>query len=300
MRAHYHAAMAALTLGLIGNGAIARQLARYCASDPAEFHIVGALVKPAQVRAGDDYPLTDKLLELIELRPSLIVECAGHQAVRQHGARILRMGIDLVLISVGALCDEDLLAELRRVEAMGGGRLILVAGALPGWDTLQTAALADLESVTLYSSKPPEAWRGTSAEKEFRLDGLVAPVTLFDGSAREAARLYPKNANIAATAALAGIGFERTRIVLIADPAVRQNIHQLEVRGAFGQFSMEIAANPSPDNPKTSLIAAMSVLRVLRQEAFTRRTGQGGRGRRLAVPGRISVAAREAASGRPT
>lgn len=290
--------MAALTLGLIGNGAIARQLARCCASDPTEFKIVGALVKPSQVSAGDDYPLTGKLLELIELRPSLIVECAGHQAVHKYGARILRMGIDLMLVSVGALCDEDLLAELKRAEAAGGGRLILVAGALPGWDTLQTASLADLESVTLYSSKPPQAWRGTLAEKQFRLDGLDAPLTLFDGSAREAARLYPKNANIAATAALAGIGFERTRVVLIADPAIRQNIHQLEVKGAFGQFSMEIAANPSSDNPKTSLIAAMSIMRALKQEASVRRASRSGRPRGLARSGRISVAVQEAAGGR--
>jgi aspartate dehydrogenase len=298
MRVHDRVAMAALTLGLIGNGAIARQLARYCASAPAEFKILGALVKPGEVCAGDAYPLTGKLLELIELRPSLIVECAGHQAVHKYGVRILRMGIDLVLISVGALCDEDLLAELRRAEAAGGGRLILVAGALPGWDTLQTASLADLESVTLYSSKPPQAWRGTLAEKECRLDGLGAPVTLFDGSAREAARLYPKNANIAATAALAGVGFEKTRVVLIADPAIRQNIHQLEVRGAFGQFSMEIAANPSPDNPKTSLIAAMSILRVLKQEASARRAPPSRKPRRPVDPGRISVAVQEAAGGR--
>lgn len=290
--------MAALTLGLIGNGAIARQLARYCASDPAEFEIVGALVKSGHACAADGYPLIEKLQDLVALRPSLIVECAGHQAVRQYGAHVLRMGIDLVLISVGALCDEDLLAGLRRAEAAGGGRLILVAGALPGWDTLQTAALTALESVTLYSSKPPAAWRGTLAEKEICLDGLDAPVTLFDGSAGEAAKRYPRNANIAATAALAGIGFERTRVVLIADPSVRQNIHQLEVRGAFGQFSMEIAANPSPDNPKTSLIAAMSLLRVLKQEVSVRRTRRSRSDRTLADPDRISVTALAAAGGR--
>lgn len=292
--------MAALTFGLIGNGAIARQLARYCASDQAEFRIAGALVKPGQDCSDGDYPLTGKLLELVDLRPSLIVECAGHQAVRQHGARILRMGIDLVVISAGALCDEDLLTELRRAEAAGGARLILVAGALPGWDTLQTAALADLRSVTLYSSKPPDAWRDTPAEKEFQLNSLGAPVTIFDGSARDAARLYPKNANIAATAALAGIGFERTRVVLIADPAIRQNIHQLEVHGAFGQFSVEIAANPSPDNPKTSLIAAMSVVRVLKQEASTRRPRPNKGARRLSLSGRIPKAAQNAVGGRPT
>lgn len=250
---------------------MARQLTRYCASHSAKFEIVGALVKPERACLGDGYPLVGKLLDLIDLRPSLIVECAGHEAVHRYGARILRMGIDLVPASVGALADEELLITLRRAEIAGGARLILSGGALPGWDMLQTAALTNLERVILHSSKPPEAWRGTLAEEKVRLEDLRLPVTFFDGSAREAARLYPKNANIAATAALAGIGFEKTRVVLTADPTSRCNVHRLVAHGAFGQFSMEISANPSPDNPKTSLIAAMSILRVLEQEVSLRR-----------------------------
>jgi aspartate dehydrogenase len=90
---------------------------------------------------------------------------------------------------------------------------------------------------------------------------------IFSGNAREAALAFPKNANVAATAALAGLGFEKTQITLVADPGVTQNVHHLEAEGAFGKLILEINANPSPDNPKTSHMAALSIMRVLENEA---------------------------------
>lgn len=259
--------MAALKLGLIGNGAIARQIAKYCDAHAQRFAIVGALTKPDQTRPAGDYPLVRGLAELLDLRPTLVIECAGHAAVKQFGAQVLSRGIELVLVSVGSLCDESLLAQLRRAEAEGNTQLIIAAGALPGMDTLSTAALAGLQNVKLQSSKPPAAWRGTPAEATHNLGRIASPTVIFEGNAREAALLYPKNANVAATAALAGIGFERTRVVLIADPGISHNRHLLEASGAFGRLSMAIEATPSPDNPKTSMIAALSVLKILEQEA---------------------------------
>ena len=86
---------------------------------------------------------------------------------------------------------------------------------------------------------------------------------IFRGNARDAALTFPKNANIAATTALAGIGFEKTEIELVADPAVTQNVHRIAAEGVFGSMNVEINANPSPDNPKTSHMAALSIMRVL-------------------------------------
>ena len=143
----------------------------------------------------------------------------------------------------------------------------LVAGALPGVDALASAKLAGLSSVTLTSSKPPRAWKGTPAETTHDLDAITARTVIFSGNARDAALTFPKNANVAATAALAGVGFEQTRVMLVADPAVTQNVHRLEAAGAFGAMTLEIHANPSPDNPKTSHMAALSIMRVLENEA---------------------------------
>ena len=151
--------------------------------------------------------------------------------------------------------------------ARGPAKVRLVAGALPGVDALAAAKLAGLDSVTLTSSKPPLAWKGTPADSTHNLDKITAPTVLYSGNARDAALTFPKNANVAATAALAGIGFEKTRIMLVADPSVTQNVHRLEASGAFGTMSLEIHANPSPDNPKTSHMAALSIMRVLENEA---------------------------------
>jgi aspartate dehydrogenase len=264
--------MAALKLGLIGNGAIARDIAKYCAGHEKRFEIVGALAKQGDTRSVSNHRLVHRLVDLLDLSPSLVVECAGHSAVEQYGAAILRTGTDLVLVSVGSLCSKQLFSELRQAETFGKSRLIFVAGALPGFDTLSAAALAGLQSVMLRSSKPPLAWKGTPAEDKLDLAVVKSPTIIFEGSAREAATLYPRNANIAATAAIAGIGFERTHIILIADPGQSKNVHRLEAIGAFGKMVMEIWAHPSPNNPKTSLIAALSVLRVLEQEVAIKQT----------------------------
>ncbi len=282
LRIRHRAAMTALKLGLIGNGAIARQIAGYCANHKQRFEIVGALALSGELESVGDHPLMRNLRDLTDLAPSLIIECAGHAAVMQHGAQILDGGIDLILVSIGSLCDENLLADLRRAELIGNSRLIFVAGALPGVDTLSIAALSGLQDVVLRSSKPPKAWRGTVAEANYDFENMQSRTVIFEGTAREAARLFPKNANIAATAALAGIGFERTRVILIADPHLSRNVHRLEARGAFGEMWMEVKANPSPDNPKTSLIAGLSVVKILEQEAAIRQKRPDGIGSAVA------------------
>ena len=99
------------------------------------------------------------------------------------------------------------------------------------------------------------------------LSAITASTVIFSGTARAAALAFPKNANVAATAALAGIGFEKTKVTLIADPGITQNVHRLEADGVFGALRLEIYANPSPDNPKTSHMAALSIMRLLDHEA---------------------------------
>ncbi|MCH9694544.1 MAG: aspartate dehydrogenase [Gammaproteobacteria bacterium] len=190
-----------------------------------------------------------------------MIDCAGHMALRVHGPEILRAGTDLTTVSVGALADEVLFHSLEQAATEGGSRLHLVSGAIGALDCLRAARAGDLEAVIYIGRKPPQSWNGSPAETKLDLAGLTSGAKAhFVGSARDAATEYPKNANVAAAVALAGIGFDRTQVKLIADADVTENIHEIEARGSFGSFSFQIRGHSLPDNPRSSALAAMSVV----------------------------------------
>lgn len=255
-----------MKLALIGNGAIAKLVTQFCAARTDRYTIVGALGLPTDVISVGAHKVVQTLPELLAGKPDLVVECAGHSAIKGYGAKVLQSGIDLVVVSTGSLADAALWDELKAAAEKSRARIKLPAGALPGVDALAAGKLAGIDRVELKSSKPPLAWTGTPAEKSHDLKAIKEATPIFSGNAREAALAFPKNANVAATAALAGIGFEKTKITLIADPGVTQNVHCLEADGGFGSLRLEIKANPSPDNPKTSHMAALSIMRLLENE----------------------------------
>lgn len=250
---------------LIGHGAMAAEV-RAAALDTALFDVGAVLVrheKRGAVQAElNGYTVIDNLDEL-DFKPVLAAECASHSAVRQYGPALLRLGVDLVIASIGALSDEALHRELEAAAAAGGAKLILPAGAVPGIDALNAAMLGGLERVSYISRKPPAAWKGTPAEVLFDLNSLRDATTFYIGTARAAARDYPKNANVAATVALAGLGFDATEVRLIADPAAGGNVHEIEAEGAFGRMHLRMEGQPLKSNPKTSSLAAYSTIRAI-------------------------------------
>ncbi len=193
----------------------------------------------------------------------LVAECASHVAVRAHGSAILAAGCDLIIISVGALADDDLHGSLEHAAAKGGSQLILPPGAVGGLDALAAARLSGLNSVIYTGRKPPNAWKGTPAQDLLDLDTLQEPAIFYTGSAREAARDYPFNANVAAALALAGIGFDKTQVRLVADPGIERNVHEFAVTSTCSDFTVRLEGRPSAANPKTSLMAGYSVAREL-------------------------------------
>lgn len=255
-----------MKIALIGNGAIAKLIAAFCAQHPDRFAIVAALCLPTDTVCVGQYPLVQKLEDLLAYKPDMVVECAGHSAVAAYAVPVLDAGVELLIVSTGSLADADLWEKVRAAALRSKAKLKMPAGALPGIDALAAGRMGGLSKVTLRSSKNPRAWKGTPAEAKFDLDGIKTPTVIFSGNAREAALTFPKNANIAATAALAGLGFESTSVELTADPGVTQNVHRLEAEGVFGSMSLVIHANLSPDNPKTSHMAALSIIRLLENE----------------------------------
>lgn len=266
-----------MRLGLIGFGNIAVTLLGQLAETidaPLECLMVLCLpemVDETTARLADEFAgvatevaVVTEAPALLSHRPQLVIECAGHMAVATHVPTVLRASVDVVVVSIGALSDESLEKELRLAAADGRAHLILPAGAVGGIDLLAALGAAGGLEVRYRGSKPPLAWSGTPAEAAIDLRALTEAEIFFTGTAREAARQFPKNANVAATLALAGAGFEATRVELVADPAAPGNVHEYSVVSPLAKYSMRIENLPSAGNAKTSVSTVYSVLREIR------------------------------------
>ncbi|MCC6006234.1 MAG: aspartate dehydrogenase [Rhodobacteraceae bacterium] len=258
-------------LGLIGFGSIGRELLEILKREESLPRRLCVVVRPGREEetAGvlaDLVPgVATKVLtsgtDLAAARPHLVVEAAGHGGLRDHALPCLRAGIETIVVSIGALADEALHAEALAAAEAGGARLVLPAGAVGGIDILSALRLSGVTRLVYTSRKPPQAWAGTPAETLLDLAGLTEPAVFFTGNARRAALEYPKNANVAATLALAGPGFEATEVRMMADPGITQNVHEFEVEAGAAAFSIRIEGRPSPGNARTSLTTVYSVAR---------------------------------------
>ena len=200
-------------------------------------------------------------------RPDLLIECAGHKAIEEHIIPALLRGIPCMVVSIGALSEPGLVERLEAAARTGKTQVQLLSGAIGAIDALSAARVGGLESVVYTGRKPPNAWQDTPADGPFDLGNLSEATLIFEGTAREAARLYPKNANVAATLSLAGLGLDHTQVRLYADPGVTENVHHVEAKGAFGGFELTMRGKPLAANPKTSALTVFSVVRALGNRA---------------------------------
>lgn len=257
-----------LRVALIGWGAISRRVAELLASAQSARDITIAAVGIRSIARAKDTPVGAELMtdpeQLAGLDLDLVVEAAGWEAVAVWGEAALRSAPAFAIASASALTDAALLQRLLATAEACGSQLILPPGALAGVDGIAAASTLPLDEVVHSIVKPPAAWRGTPAEDLVALDELTEPVTFFTGSAREAAIRFPQNANVAVISALAGIGLDRTRIELVADPGIAANCHRLSVSGAFGRLEVAIENRPLAGNPKSSEMAALSLVRAIR------------------------------------
>ena len=257
-----------MRLGLIGLGAIGSEVV--AAADRGELpgiELAAVIVRRARKANTAPRLITNDADAFFRERFDAVLECAGHAAVRDHGVRALAAGADLLVTSAGALTDDALLNALRSAAEQGDARLIVPSAGIGALDILAGAAVGGLEEVTVTVRKDPLSWKGTEAEAAHDLDRLTGPVTLYDGPVREGARRYPQNVNIAAAAALAGIGLDRTRLVIIADPGIATHVVEITAHGRFGRFSFREDVIPTDANPKTGRLVAMAVIKTVRQLA---------------------------------
>lgn len=251
-------------IALVGCGAIGTSVLELLRGDPA-LKVVAIVVPAEGIAAAQKAAPGAQVGSAVPADGiDLVVETAGHAAIEEHVLPALARGTPCVVASVGALSATGFAEKLEAAAVAGRTQVQLIPGAIGGIDALAAARIGGLDSVRYTGRKPPQAWKGTPAEQGRNLDTLAHETVIFEGSAREAALLYPKNANVAATVSLAGLGLDQTLVRLIADPATTENVHTVEAEGAFGSFALTMRNKPLAANPKTSALTVYSAVRALR------------------------------------
>ena len=258
----------ALRVGIIGYGAIGREVARAIAEGQAgRAKLVCVLVRSPQKVEPDaaerlGCSFTTDAADFLDQQMDLVVEAAGHDAVRAYAEMVLRANKDFMPVAVGAFADGNLWERVGRLAHERGRRVYIPSAGIGGLDAIGAAALAELSDVTHFIRKPPSGLLPPDEADQVMRSGQ--PRELFSGSAREAAPRFPENVNVAAAVSLAGAGLDRTLVRVIADPAVTRNTHEVVARGYFGEVRILMQNIPSEANPKTGRIVALGLVKAIR------------------------------------
>jgi aspartate dehydrogenase len=259
---------AALTVAVGGLGAIGLPVARRLDAGIEGLRLVAVSARDrARARANTaDFAAPPPVMALEHLaeRAEVVVDCAPADCFLELAEPAIAGGRILVTVSPAALLSHMDLVE-RAKET--GARIVVATGALLGLDAVRAADEGAIDSVTLVTRKPPGGLAGAPYLERHGIDleGLAEPLKVFEGSAREGARGFPANVNVAAALGLAGIGPDRTRLQIWADPTVTRNTHRIEVEAEAARFSMTIENVPSEENPRTGRLTPLSVIATLRR-----------------------------------
>lgn len=252
-----------LRVGLIGYGGIGQEVARLVEKYFADnLLLVGALVRQTAIDRFPGPPLVTTCTALLATHPQIVVEVAGHAGLREHGAAILRAGINLLLVSTGALADERVMSELLEAAQQGGAQARVVSGAIGGLDAITSLSLGESIARVLHTlRKPPKVLLPPAEASK-----LTTIREVFYGTARQAVIQFPEFLNVAAAVALASRGFDQTEVRVVADPGVEQSVHEVLAEGAFGRLRFEVHYAPTTvdASPYATQLVAQSIVRTLR------------------------------------
>lgn len=246
-----------VTLGIIGCGAIGSDVAM--AADNMEeidrIYLYDIKEEKAEELAEKVKKGVVKNFHDFVEEADIVFEAASQEAVRQYAEQVIEKGKDLIIMSIGSLLDSNLLERLKSKAREKKCKIYLPSGAVCGIDGIKAAKADVVDEVTLVTTKSP-ASLGKQLEKR---------TILFDGVARDAIKKFPKNINVAACLSLAGIGFDKTKVKIVADPVVKYNSHKILAHGKFGRLRAEVENLPNPSNPSSSYLASLSAIATLRR-----------------------------------
>jgi aspartate dehydrogenase len=262
------------TIGLMGCGTIGTHLAMAIDSGRVAnalvtglFDIVDGNARDLKTRLKSTPQVYDNFDRFVDSTADIIIEAASQQAVKNFAKRIIESGKELMVMSVGALADTLFLAELLQLTPIRNGqsKIYVPSGAIAGIDAIRSVRhIAD--SISITTKKSPKALAGAPffTTRNVSLDNITKVTEIYEGSAVEAVKLFPANVNVAAVLSLAGIGVEKTRVRILADPEATTNQHEIVATGSFGEIKISVNNVTAPGNPKTSFLAVLSAIECLR------------------------------------
>src|SRR5262245_31298031 len=258
-----------LKLAVAGLGAIGLSVARRVDAGDVAGIVLSAVAtrdhaKARRAMAEFRSPPPLRTLAGLAEAADIVLECLPAREFLAVAEPAIALGRVFVPLSVGALLDHWQLVE--RAKATGA-RILVPTGALLGLDAVRAAAEGTITEVRMVTRKPPASLAGAPliTARKIALEGLKAPLKVFQGSAREAIAGFPANVNVGVALSLAGIGPDRTSVEIWADPTVRHNTHSIIVTSDSSDFNMTIQNSPSLENPRTGRITALSALAALRR-----------------------------------
>jgi aspartate dehydrogenase len=252
-------------IGIVGAGAIGKEIARAIDEGTVPARLVA--IWDRQVGEAEEFAASLKqkprVLPLGELvkECNLVVEAASQAAVKEVAVAALSNSRSVMIMSVGALSDGQLLEQIRSLAKEHHCSIYVPSGAIGGLDAVKSASIKHIECVTITTRKPVKGLK----DAPFVVERFTKPTEIFSGPAAVAIKEFPANVNVAASLSLVGIGFEKTIVKVVVDPTITRNIHEIHVKGDFGEFHARIENVPSETNPRTSFLAALSAIATLKQ-----------------------------------
>lgn len=261
--------MSKYKIGIIGSGSLGSIIANVISKDLAEnYEVIGIL----SGRIENATKLANKINckaysyigEMIDDKPDYIIEAASPKVVKDLAVKILENGINFIVLSVGAFADNVFYKKVEEVAKKNNSRVHLASGAVGGFDVLSSAMLMDNVSVEITTQKSPNSLNGAPFLQGRELSQDNAE-DVFTGTAKEAIKVFPKNINVAVATGLATVGVDYTKVNIRSVPGMKSNKHSIKLEGDSIKVSVEIESIPSADNPKSSSLAAWSVIALLKR-----------------------------------
>ena len=263
-----------LKLGIIGCGNIGQFIMRNLSREEfrqfslcviADVPAAEAKLRELAAAFGCDYTIDP--LDLTTRGLDVVMECAAPAAARKYAPALLRAGLDMVIMSVGAFADPDLMRQVQAAAEEGNSRVYLPTGGIAGLDHLKAAGLSGFQEATLVMLKSPKSLAGAPFFQDHPVDlsAITEPTVIFKGSAAEAIKGFPQNTNAAVSFSLATLGPDKTQVQVVCDPTVAEIRFQIRARSGAGEIKVDLVNLQSPDNPRTSYQSCCSALATLRR-----------------------------------